>query len=188
LPRRIREHVEHQQLRRARPRVVGLGQRTDRVGGSEGLVLLPVVLPTPLDLAGQRGGVPERRHILLWLGHLGHVVPHSSLPAAAGLLTWWVSYPGHKKTPPQEGSPCCRVARQHGLPRSSTPGVIPASVPRGPMARDSLCARSESTRGRPLHCVGRACEPDGGSTTSYVGSRGTTRRMSGDRSTDPRGS
>ena len=59
--RRVREHVLHVQLRRAGPRVAGVGQVAGRVRRVERAVLGPVRLPARLDLVGQGGGVAERR-------------------------------------------------------------------------------------------------------------------------------
>ena len=65
--RRIGEHVEHVLLR-ARGHLLGVAQRARRVGGLEGALALPTVLPPRLDLGGQDGVIAVRRR---GLGRVG---------------------------------------------------------------------------------------------------------------------
>ena len=58
--RRVREHVEHEQLRAAGGDGLGVGQRSGRVRRLERAVGVPVLLPAQLDLLGERGGVAVR--------------------------------------------------------------------------------------------------------------------------------
>ena len=77
-PRRVREHVEHVQLRAVGHPVEALGQRTGGVGGVERALALPAVLPRHLELPRQRRGVAVGGHAAirrrLGLRMLGHAV------------------------------------------------------------------------------------------------------------------
>jgi hypothetical protein len=61
--RRVREHVEHEQLLAARTDARRVGERTCRVRRLERAVRIPTVLPPRLQLLGQRRRVPERRRV-----------------------------------------------------------------------------------------------------------------------------
>ncbi len=63
LPRRVREHVLHEQLVFGHRRPVRRGQRTDRIGDVERAQPRPVLLPGAFDAARQRRRVAVRRRI-----------------------------------------------------------------------------------------------------------------------------
>ncbi len=67
--RRVREHVEDEQLLAGRGQLGGVGEVADRVRRLEDVVGLPAVLPAQLDLGGQGGVVAERRRDVagIWL-------------------------------------------------------------------------------------------------------------------------
>ena len=75
--RRVREHVHHEQLGSVADLVPPDLEVADGVGGEERAVVLPVVLPAPLDLVGERRGVPVGRQVVglgaVGVGHAAHV-------------------------------------------------------------------------------------------------------------------
>ncbi len=72
-PRRVREHVEHEQLLAAPAGEVGIGQRAGGVRGLERVVLVPPVLPAKLDVLREFRGIAVRRCIGAGRGGGRHV-------------------------------------------------------------------------------------------------------------------
>ena len=95
---RVGEHVEDEELL-AVGDLLGLGPGAGGVGGVEGPLLLPPVLPGDLDLPGQLGGVAVRR--------LVHLIPRVVVATAACLreLRLLTQRPFTKKPLAQEGLP-----------------------------------------------------------------------------------
>src|SRR5690606_1534710 len=117
---RVREHVHDELLRRPGPGMVRIGQRPDRVGGAEGALPLPVVLPARLDLPRHGRVVAERGDVRTALGCLAHHYLARLLRSSRG-LPWTQRNPSHRR-----GRRAGVLRPQHGPVRSRKPWLMGA--------------------------------------------------------------
>ena len=113
---RVREHVEHEQLRAVRDRVEALAQRSLGVGSPEGVLGLPPVLPLGLDLVREAGVVPVRggvvvvRHLRASVGDVarpGCAAPDNARHPTRSFM------PGVVVPPPPYAASMCSVCRSN---------------------------------------------------------------------------